>query len=166
MRLSAATKRDLTIAGAGVLATTFFVSYDGGGQNPFYVLLWILVVALVVGVVSFVIARLVSTLTLAVIATAIITDLLFLTYFMYRIAFQPDGDPHATEAYLLIPIVFTIVTAPLVGLSSFGIGRIANRYFHAGAHVLDSPVLKAEPRHAHEGRHGAFTNGKSTRRPR
>ena len=131
------------IAGAGVLATTFFVSSDGGGQNPIYVLLWMLLIALVVGVVSFVIARFVSTLALAVIATAIITDLLFMMYFMYSIA-RPNADPHATEAYLLIPIVFTIVTAPLVGLSSFGIGRIANRYFHTPDPGLDSPTMKAE----------------------
>lgn len=145
MKLQAATKRDLGLASAGVLATTFFVSSDGGGQDPIYVLLWMLLVALVVCVVSFGIARMVSTFALAVIATAVITDLLFLTYFMYSIAVKPDRDPHATEAYLMIPIVFTIVTLPSVGLSSFGFGRIANRYFHRPTSSLNLAGEKAEP---------------------
>ncbi len=152
LKLQDATKQDLVISGAGVLATTFFVSSDGGGQNPIYVLLWMLLVALVVCVVSFAIARIVSTFALAVIATAVITDLLFLMYFMYSIALKPNSDPHATEAYLLIPIVFTIVTSPLVGLSSFGIGRIANRYFHRRASSLDSPAEKGRTMNCTGGR--------------
>ena len=132
------------ITGAGVLMTAYFVLSDGGGQNPFYVLLWTLLITLAVGGISFIIARMVSTLALAVTATAIITDLLFLTYFMYSIALRPDADPHATEAYLLIPIVFTVVTAPLLGLSSFGFGRIANRYFSTRTQSLDSTANQAE----------------------
>ncbi|QDS93562.1 hypothetical protein FF011L_23320 [Roseimaritima multifibrata] len=97
-----------------------------------------LLLALVAGVVSFIMARLIPTLPLAVTATAIITDLLFLIYFMCSVAFRGHADPHLAEAYLLIPIVFTIVTAPLVGLSSLGIGRIANRYFYARADGDDS----------------------------
>ncbi|PNY34558.1 hypothetical protein C2E31_22915 [Rhodopirellula baltica] len=107
-----------------------FTSSNGGGQNLLHVLTLMLFIASVASIVSFIIARWVATLALAVAASAVITDLLFMIYFMYSIAYRDSADPHAVEAYLLIPIVFTVVTAPLVGLSSFGIGRIANRYFH------------------------------------
>ncbi len=131
MTLSPESKRDLAIAAGGILATTFFVSSNGNGQNPFTVLLGMLIVSAIVSAISILLSRLVPTLTLAIVASIVISELVFLLYFMYSVASRGHSDPHLAEAFLLLPIVFAIVTSPLIALTAYGIGRIANRYFYS-----------------------------------
>jgi len=113
----------------GVGLSTLFISTDGNGQNPLPVALGMLLVVLVTGVVVFVLARFVRTVPLAVLGSAAITELLFLLYFVCRVALSEHLDPHVSEELYLLPIVFAVVTAPTVLLSSIGLGRLASRVY-------------------------------------
>ena len=124
------TKIDLAIAGFGIVASTVFLLTDGNGQNPIPVFMAMAFVALASGVLSFAIAKFVPTVPLAVCATIVTTDMAFLFYFYYSFASSQHDSRHALEEFNLVPIVFTVVTAPTVVLSSIGFGRIANRCFH------------------------------------
>lgn len=115
------------IGGAGI--TTLVVSSDGNGQNPLPVAAQVLLVVLITGLVSFVLARLVRTVPLAVVASTTITDLLFILYFVCRVAFAQHLDDHASEELYLLPVVFVVYTAPTVLLSSIGFGRFASRFY-------------------------------------
>jgi hypothetical protein len=59
-----------------------------------------------------------------------ITELVFLLYFVSRVTFSTHVDDHASEELYLLPIVFAVVTAPTILLSSIGFGRMASRIFH------------------------------------
>jgi hypothetical protein len=117
----------LIIGGAGF--STFFVSMDGNGQNPLPVAADILFVVFITGLVSFAIARFVRTVPFAIVASAFITDLLFILYFVCRVAFSKHVDAHADEELYLLPVVFVVETAPTVLLSSIGLGRFASRFY-------------------------------------
>ncbi len=117
----------LIIVGAGL--STLFVSTDGNGQNPLPVVAAVLVLVFIVGVVSFVLAWLVRDIALAVLASIVITELLFLLYFVCRVAFSRHVHEHVAEELYLLPFVFAVVTAPTILLSSIGIGRFAHRFF-------------------------------------
>ena len=120
----------------GLLITTVFVSSNGFLSGLSLAVL----IAAMTCLVSFCYASIVRTLPLAVVASAVTTDLVFLIYFMSQIAWGPH-DSHAVEAYLLIPILFVLVTAPGVGASSLGFGRIAHRNFAdpTSSDELDQP---------------------------
>lgn len=124
----------LIIGGAGL--STLFVSTDGNGQNPLPVAAGMLLVVLITGLVSFVLARFVRTTLLAIAASVIITDLLFILYFVCRVAFSQHVHDHAFEELYLLPIVFVVVTAPTVLLSSIGFGRFASRFYQRNRVVL------------------------------
>ena len=117
----------LVIGGAGL--STLFVSTDGNGQNPLPVAAGMLLVVFITGLVSFVLARFVRTILLAIAASVIITDLLFILYFVCRVAFSQHVHDHAFEELYLLPFVFVVVTAPTVLLSSIGFGRFASRFY-------------------------------------
>lgn len=110
-------------------AEPLFVSTDGNGQNPLPVVAQMGLVVLVVGVVSFALASFVRTVPLAVLGSAAITELLFLLYFVCRVAFSEHLHPHVSEELYLLPIVFVVFTAPTVMLSSIGFGRLASRVY-------------------------------------
>lgn len=137
-------KPDLALAGLGFFITTAFVSTDGNGQNPIPVAIIMLMVATITCLVSFLLASVVRTLALAIIATIVVTDLLFVTYFMYRVTLREHVDRHVAEEAFLVPIVFAIVTAPLVVLCSIGFGRIANRFFQTPQEPAGSQLDSAE----------------------
>ena len=117
----------LIVGGAGL--STLFISTDGNGQNPLPVAAGMLLIILVIGVVSFALAWFVRTVPLAVLGSAAITELLFLLYFVCRVAFSEHLHPHVSEELYLLPIVFAVVTAPTVLLSSIGLGRLASRVY-------------------------------------
>jgi biotin transporter BioY len=114
----------LILIGAGI--SILFISTDGNGQNPGPVAGEIMIVVLVTGVVSFLLARFVRSLPLAIIASVIITDLLFILYGICQL--NSSSDPYASEATLMFPIVFVVETAPAILLSSIGLGRLASRF--------------------------------------
>ncbi len=128
----------LIVGGAGL--STLFVSTDGNGQNPLPVAAGMLLVALVVGVVSFVLGWLVRSLALAIVGSAAITELGFLLYFVCRVAYGKHLDPHAEEELYLLPLVFAVVTAPTVLLSSIGFARVASRVYHRGCAEQAAPL--------------------------
>jgi hypothetical protein len=115
------------IVGAGI--STLFVSTDGNGQNPLPVAAGMLLVVCITGLVSFVLARFVRTVVLAIAASIVITDLLFILYFVCRVAFSQHVHDHAFEELYLLPVVFVVVTAPTVLFSSIGFGRLAGRFY-------------------------------------
>jgi hypothetical protein len=117
----------LILGGAGL--STLFVSTDGNGQNPLPVAGGMLLVVLVIGVVSFALARFVRSLPLAIMGSAAITELVFLLYFVCRVAYGKHLHPHAEEELYLLPIVFAVVTAPTVLFSATGFGRMASRFY-------------------------------------
>ena len=117
----------LIVGGAGL--STLFVSTDGNGQNPLPVAAGMLLVALLVGVVSFALAWFVRTVPLAILGSAVIAELGFLLYFVCRVAFSQHLHEHVNEELYLLPIVFAVVTAPTILLSSIGFVRIASRVY-------------------------------------
>ena len=117
----------LILIGAGI--STLFVSTDGNGQNPLPVAAIMLLVVFITGLVSFVLARFVRTVPFAIVASIIITDLLFILYFVCRVAFSQHVHEHADEELYLLPVVFIVYTAPTVLLSSIGFGRFASRFY-------------------------------------
>lgn len=117
----------LITGGAGL--STLFVSTDGGGQNPLPVAGAMFLVVLVIGLVSFALGWFVRSMPLAILASVAITEMIFLLYFVCRVAFSMHLDPHVTEELYLLPVVFAVVTAPTVFLSSIGFGRLASRLY-------------------------------------
>jgi hypothetical protein len=115
----------LIIGGAGL--STLFISTDGNGQNPLPVAAGMLVVVLISGLVSFVLARLIHTTVLSIAASTILTDVLFVLYFIRRFALSQQVHEHGNEELILLPIVFVVGTAPAVLLSCIGFGRFARR---------------------------------------
>ena len=83
----------------------------------------------IIGMVSFVLARFVRTFPLAILATAVIADVLFVLYFVFRFTFSQQVHEHGSEELVLLPIIFVVVTAPAVVLSSIGFGRLASRFY-------------------------------------
>jgi hypothetical protein len=135
----------LIIGGAGI--STLFVSTDGNGQNPLPVAAGMLLVVFVTGFISLVLAKFVRTAPLAIVASATITDLLFVLYLLCRLAFSRHVHEHADEEAFLVPVIFVVETAPTVLLSSIGFGRLANRSYRpaaSGSDPLDRLGLFAE----------------------
>ena len=126
----------LILVGAGF--SILFVSTDGNGQNPLPVAAGMLLVVLVTGLVSFFFGCFVRTLPLAILASVVVTDMLFVLYFVRRVAFAPRLPEHAGEEAFLLPIVFVVDTAPTVLLSSIGFGRLASRVFRRKTVVHDA----------------------------
>jgi len=126
-------KRQLLLDGAliigGVGLSTLFVSTDGNGQNPLPVAAGMLLVVFITGLVSFVLARFVHTVPFAMAGSAFITDLIFVLFFVCRVAYSKHVDDHASEELFLLPVVFVVVTAPTVLLSAIGFGRFASRFY-------------------------------------
>src|SRR5438105_2830438 len=120
---------DAALILAGACMSILFVSTDGNGQNPVPVAGTMLIVVLVTGSVSFLLARLVRSLSLAIISSVIITDLLFILYVISDVAYSRKTDPHAAEMISLLPVVLVVVTAPTVVLSSIGFVRLAHRIY-------------------------------------
>lgn len=113
----------------GVALSTLVISTDGNGQNPLPVAAMVLLVALITGLVSALLAWIVRTILLAITASAIITELLFILYFVCRVAFSQHVDDHAFEELYLLPLVFAVYTAPAVLFSTIGSARLANRLY-------------------------------------
>lgn len=111
------------------MLSTLFISTDGNGQNPLPVAVGMLLVLAITGAVSFSLAWFIRTTSLSIVASIGITELVFLLYFVSRIAFSTHLDSHATEELCLLPLVFAVVTAPTILLSSIGFGRVASRVF-------------------------------------
>lgn len=138
-----ATSLDSTLVVVGVGLSTLFVSTDGNGQNPLPVAGSMLFVGFITCAVSFILGWFVRTVPLAVVATVIITDLLFVLYFVSRVAFGQHVHDHAAEEAFLLPIVFAVVTAPTVVLSSIGFGRLASRvYQRKRAEPAEAPNVR------------------------
>ena len=116
----------LIISGMGL--STLFVSTDGNVQNPVMVAGIMLLVVFITGVVSFTLGRFVRDLALAIMATVVTTDALFVLYFVCRF-FAQRVHRHEYEELTLLPIVFVVATAPAVVLSSVGFGRLASRFY-------------------------------------
>ena len=91
-----------------------------------------LLVALITGAVSFALAGPVRSILLAMAASGVITELLFVLYFVCRVAFSEHVDDHAFEELYLLPLVFALYTAPTVLFSTIGFGRLANRFYRRG----------------------------------
>ena len=121
------TLRDAALIISGVGLSTAFISIDGDGQNPVPVAAGMLLIAGLTGVVSFALACFVRTTLLAIVATMVITELAFLLCFVSGFASSTRADAHAAEELSLVPMVFAVVTAPTVLLSSVGFGRIWHR---------------------------------------
>ena len=117
----------LIVGGAGL--STLFVSSDGNGQNPLPVAAGMLLVVLITGLVSFGLAWFVRTTPLAIGASIVVTDVLFVLFFVCRFAFSHRTPEHGSEELILLPIVFVVATAPTVLLSSIGFGRFASRIY-------------------------------------
>ena len=117
----------LIVGGAGL--STFFVSADGNGQNPLPVAAGMLLVIFITGLVSFGLAWFVRSVPLAVTGSVVITDVLFVLYFVCRFAFSRQVHEHGNEELILLPTIFVVVTAPTVLLSSIGFGRFASRIY-------------------------------------
>jgi hypothetical protein len=117
----------LILVGAGM--SILFVSTDGNGQNPIPVTGTMMVVVLVAGLVSFSLARFVRSIVIEIVASIVVTDLLFALVVIWPIAFSPTTDKYAMEMGPLIPIIFVVSTAPAVVLSSIGFGRLASRFY-------------------------------------
>ncbi len=120
---------DIGLIVAGAALSTLFISTDGNGQNPLPVAAGMLLVVFISGVVSFGLARFVRSMPLAVLASVVITDLLFVLYFVSRVAYSPRVHDHAGEEAFLLPLVFIVVSAPTVLLSCIGFGRFAHRFY-------------------------------------
>jgi hypothetical protein len=123
---------DIALALGGAALSTLFFSTDGNGQNPFPVGAGMLLVALITGAVSFALAGPVRSILLAMAASGVITELLFVLYFVCRVAFSEHVDDHAFEELYLLPLVFALYTAPTVLFSTIGFGRLANRFYRRG----------------------------------
>lgn len=117
----------LIVGGAGL--STLFVSTDGNGQNPLPVAAGMLLVVFITGLVSFGLAWFIRTTPLAIGASVIVTDVLFVLFFICRFAFSQQPHEHGNEELILLPVVFVVVTAPTVLLSCIGFGRFASRIY-------------------------------------
>ena len=117
----------LILMGAGM--SILFVSTDGNGQNPIPVAGTMMTVVLVTGLVSFLLARFIRSIVIAIVASIVITDMLFALVVIWPIAYSPTTDKYAMEMGPLIPIIIVVSTAPTVVLSSIGFGRLASRFY-------------------------------------
>jgi len=135
----------LILTGAGL--SILFISTDGNGQNPVPVAGGIMLLVLATGVISFLLARIVRTLPLAIIASFLITDMLFIVYGVRSL--NSSTDPYAYEAAMMFPIIFMVETAPTVALSSIGFGRLASRFWRRTIRpvspTVPSPAPVSEP---------------------
>ena len=120
---------DIGLIVAGAALSTLFISTDGNGQNPIPVAAGMLLIVFITGLVSFGLAWFIRSVPLAVIASVVITDLLFVLYFVSRVAYSQRVHDHAGEEAFLLPIVFVVVSAPTVLLSCIGFGRFASRIY-------------------------------------
>jgi hypothetical protein len=114
----------LILAGAGI--STLFLSV-GNGQNPVPVAAGLIFVVLVTGLISFLFAIIVRTVPLAIVASVIITDMLFILWVEHDLS--SSSDPYADEAIMMFPIIFLVATSPTVVLASIGFGRLAGRFW-------------------------------------
>ena len=117
----------LIISGAGL--NILLISTSGNGQDPLPVAVDVLVAMLITGLVSLALASLVHGLLFSMMASMIITDFLFVLYFVYWFAFSQEMPEHPFEEYILLPTVFVVSTAPTVLCASIGFGRLASRYY-------------------------------------
>jgi hypothetical protein len=123
----------LILVGAGI--SILFISTDGNGRNPVPVAGEMMIVVLGTGVVSFLLAGIVRTLPLAIIASAIITDLLFILYAEGQL--NASSDPYAWEAAIMFPIIFVVETGPTVLLSAIGFGRLSRRLWQRWTRTVE-----------------------------
>jgi len=115
----------LIMAGTGI--SVLFISTDGNGRNPIPVMGEMMFVVLVTGVISFLLARIVRSVPIAIVASVIITDMLFILW--GELQLTSSSDPYADEAIMMLPIIFLVETAPTILLSSVGFGRMAGRFW-------------------------------------
>jgi len=114
---------------AGILASTLFVSTDGNGQNPMPIAAGMLLLVFITGLVSFGLALFIRSVPFAFFFSLVIMELLFVLFFVCRVAFSEHVDRHVQEELYLLPLVFAVYTAPTVLLSCIGFGRLAGRLF-------------------------------------
>lgn len=117
----------LILGGAGL--STVFISTDGNGQNPVPVAAVMMVVVFITGLVSFGLAWFIRRIPLAIVASIIVTDLLFVLFLISLFIFSQQPHEHGNEELTLLPVVFVVVSAPAVLLSSTGFGRLAGRIY-------------------------------------
>ena len=120
---------DVGLIIAGFAASTLFASTDGNGQNPLPIAAGMLLVAFITCLVSFGLALFIRSVPFAVFSSLVITELIFVLYFVRRVAFSQHVHEHVQEELYLLPLVFAVFTAPTVILSCIGFGRIASRVF-------------------------------------
>jgi hypothetical protein len=120
---------DCILVFGGFGLSTLFIATDGNGQDPVPVAAEMLFVVAVTGAVSFALASIVRTAPLAILASMVVTELVFLLYFVSRIALSAQVYEHPFEELNLLPFVFAVMTAPIILLSSIGFGRVASRAF-------------------------------------
>lgn len=114
----------------GAVFSILFAAASSNGQNVVPIAMGILLVVCVTCLVSFAVAWLVRFIPIAVVASIVITDLPFVLYMVFRVAYgERVNNSHAAEEAFLLPIVFIIVTAPAVLSSAMVFGRIANRIY-------------------------------------
>ena len=97
----------LIVGGTGF--SVLFISTDGNGQNPLPVAGSMLIVVFVIAVVSLSIAEPVRTMGPATPVSVLITDMLFVLYFLSRVAFAGKVQEHAGEEAFLLPMVFLML---------------------------------------------------------
>jgi hypothetical protein len=118
---------DTTLIIIGTGCSTWFISTNGHGQKMLFVGAGMIFVSLITGMVSFVVSRWVQIVPMAVIASVIVTDLLFGLYLICLSAFKPS--PHGHEALMLLPMMFVMKTAPTVMFAAIGFSRFARRFY-------------------------------------
>jgi hypothetical protein len=125
----------------GIGMSTLFISIDGNGQNPLPVAGAMLFVAFITFLVSFLVARFVHSVPLSIATSAVVTDVLFVIYFVCLFAFSQRVPEHGSEELVLFPIVFVVATAPAVIFSSIGFGRIASSIFSKN-HIEEKGIAR------------------------
>ena len=85
---------------AGAALSTLFISTDGNGQNPLPIVAGMLLVVFITGLVSFGLAWFIRSVPFAVMSSVVITDLLFVLYFVSRVAYSRHvHDPTLTPTH-------------------------------------------------------------------
>lgn len=118
---------DVALVLGGVVLSALLVSALDPGTAFLEIAVLQSGVALATGLVSLAMARLVRTVPLAIVASIVISEMLFFLYFVCRVAYSRQVHEHAFEELYLLPLVFALYTAPTVALSAAGFGRIGSR---------------------------------------
>jgi hypothetical protein len=121
---------DWSLIFLGTALSVLFVSTDGNGQNPLPVAAIMMGGALITGFVSVLLARFLRSTLSAIVASIVMTDLLFVLLFMVPVAYSPTADEKGFGAleFPLWIIVIVVSTAPMVLFTSIGFVRLAIRF--------------------------------------